>query len=143
MDGDAARSVVAGRRLGVLRERREAAGRDEIGQERRVVDDPERPTELTVLVGDRVEAMGARGDDGPLPHPIAVERVDRGRRQHLEDIVIAHPSGGIARARLLLPEDRERDPGGIDRTREFRHGAELAMAKVGGRTTRWCPLEQR
>jgi formamidopyrimidine-DNA glycosylase len=24
-----------------------------------------------------------------------------------------------------------------------RHGAELATAKVGGRTTRWCPLDQR
>jgi formamidopyrimidine-DNA glycosylase len=23
-----------------------------------------------------------------------------------------------------------------------RHGSELATARVGGRTTRWCPLEQ-
>ena len=42
----------------------------------RVVPDRERAAQLAVLVADRVEAVRAGGDDRPLPHPVAVERLD-------------------------------------------------------------------
>ena len=57
----------------------------------------------------RVEAVRAGGDDRPLPHPVAVERLDVARREHLEDVVVAHPPRRVAGARLLLAEDREPD----------------------------------
>ena len=72
-----------------------------------MVDDPVRAAELAVLVADRVEAVRAGGHDRPLPHPVAVERLDVARREHLEDVVVAHPAGRVAGARLLLAEDRE------------------------------------
>ena len=71
------------------------------------MDDAERPAELPIFVADRVEAMRAGRDDRPLAHPVLVQGVDRARRQHLEHVVVAHPPGGIARARLLLAEHRE------------------------------------
>jgi hypothetical protein len=42
-------------------------------------------------------------------------------------------AGGTGRSAFA----RSRGLGGCPRD-----GAELAIAKVGGRTTRWCPLEQ-
>ena len=81
VDGDAARPVVAGRRARRPRDRREPPGRDEPGEERRVVDDLVVPAQLAVLVADRVEAVRAGGHDRPLAHPVAVERLDVARRR--------------------------------------------------------------
>ena len=120
--------MVAGRRLGVLGQRRQPAGGDELGQVRRVVDDPERAAELPVLVADRVEAVRAGGDDRPLAHPVAVQRVDRSRREDLEDVVVAHPPGRVAGARLLLAEDGERDARGVQAGRD--RPGDLLVARI-------------
>ena len=62
--------------------------------------------QLPVLVAERVEAVRAGRHDRPLPHPVAVERLDVARREHLEDVVVAHPARRVARARLLLARGR-------------------------------------
>ena len=72
-----------------------------------MVDDPVVAAQLAVLVAERVEAVRAGGHDRPLPHPVAVERLDVAHRQHLEDVVVAHPARRVAGARLLLAEDGE------------------------------------
>ena len=55
------------------------------------MDDLVRPAQLAVLVAQRVEAVRAGGHDRPLPHPVPVERLDVAHREHLEDVVVAHP----------------------------------------------------
>ena len=98
-----------------------------------MVDDPERAAELAVLVADRVEAVRAGGDDRPLAHAVAVERLDVARGQHLVDVVVAHPAGRIAGARLLLAEDREADAGRVQAGRDG--PGDLLVARVErGRT---------
>ena len=67
--------------------------------------------ELWVLVGQRVEAVRALGDD--LLHAHRVERLDVLHGQHLEDVLVAGPSGRIARAHLGRSQDRERHPGAL------------------------------
>ena len=114
MDGHAPRPVLAAAAGRVLGQRRQPAGRHELGEVRAVVDDPERAAQLAVLVADRVEAVRAGGHDRPLAHPVAVERLDVARREDLEDVVVAHPAGRVAGARLLLAEDREADAGGVE-----------------------------
>ena len=120
--------------LRLFGDRREPAGRDEPGQERRVVDDRVVPAELAVLVADGVEAVRAGCDDRPLAHPVLVERLDVAHREHLEDVVVAHPTGGIAGARLLLAEDRESHAGGVQARRD--RPRDLLVARVEcGRAT--------
>ena len=80
--------------------------------------------ELPVLVADRVEAVRAGGHDGL--QAVAVQRLDVPGREHLVDVVVAHPAGRIARAGLLLAEDREahaRPRRGTSRTPARRAGS--------------------
>ena len=93
-----------------------------------MVDDLVRPAQLPVLVADRVEAVRAGGHDRPLAHPVAVERLDVARRQHLEDVVVAHPPGRVAGARLLLAEDREADARRVEARRD--RPGDLLVARV-------------
>ena len=111
MDGHAARPMVAGGRRGVLGHRLQASGRHQAGEVGGVVDDPVRAAQLAVLVADGIEAVRAGGHDRALAHAIAVERLDVAHREHLEDVVVAHPAGRVARARFLLAQDREGDTG--------------------------------
>ena len=64
-----------------------------------MVDDLERPAQLAVLRADRVEAVRAGGDDRPLLHAVPLQRLDVGGREHLEDVLVAHPARRIARCR--------------------------------------------
>src|SRR5207249_2217856 len=56
---------------------------------------------------ERVEAVRAARDD--LRHAALVERADVLLGIRLEDVLIPHPSGRIARAGLARTEDREVD----------------------------------
>src|SRR5690606_20725588 len=90
---------------------------DEPLQELRVVDHLVVATELRVLVHQRVEAVGALGDD--LLHAHAVERLDVLHGEHLEDVLVARTAGGVAGAVLLRSEDGEVDAGPLH---ELGHG---------------------
>ena len=81
-----------------------------------VVDDLVVPTELRILVGQRVEAVGALGDDLLDAH--RVERLDVLHRQHLEDVLVARTSGRVAGAHLARAENGERDAGPVHQLRE-------------------------
>ena len=52
--------------------------------------------------------MRAVRDD--LGDPDLVHRLDVLLRERLEQELVAHPPGGVARTELPGPEDRERDP---------------------------------
>ena len=71
---------------------------DQIFEELAVVDDLVVATELRVLVGERVEAVRALGDDLLDAH--VVERLDVLHRQELEDVFVAGASSRIAGAVL-------------------------------------------
>ena len=73
------------------------------------------PAEVRVLVGERVEAVRAAGDD-PADAGL-VERRDVLLRGGLEDVLVAHPPRRIAGAALARPEDREVDAGGRQQPR--------------------------
>ena len=93
---------------------------DQPGQVLAVVPDRERPAQLAVLVADRVEAVRARRDDRPLPHLVAVERLDVLAGEDLEHVLVAHPPGRVAGARLLLaraPRTTRRPRRGTSRPR--------------------------
>src|ERR671910_1268228 len=74
-----------------------------------VVDDLVVAAELRVLVAERVEAVGALGDD--LAHAHAVERLDVLHGEHLEDVLVARAPCGVAGAVLGRAEDGEVEPG--------------------------------
>src|SRR5215212_7377761 len=97
------------------------------------MDDPERPAELAVLVADRVEAVRAGRHDRPLAHAVSIQGLDVPRGEDLVDVVVAHAPRGIARARLLLAEDREADPGGVEARRDGPGNSAIAL--VEGRRT--------
>ena len=59
--------------------------------------------ELRVLVLQRVEAVRALRDD--LLHAHAVEHLDVGHGQHLEEVLVAGAAGRVAGAHLRRPED--------------------------------------
>ena len=88
-------------------------GEPPLGDQRRqqlgVMHDLVRSAVVGVLVRERVEAMGAAGDD--LRHARAVQGLDVLLRQHLEQVLVAHPASRIAGAPLARPEDREVDAG--------------------------------
>ena len=77
--------------------------------------------------------MGAGGHDRALGHAVAVERLDVAPGQDLVDVLVAHPAGRIAGARLLLAQDREADPGGVEAAGEG--AGDLPVALVKGRRT--------
>jgi formamidopyrimidine-DNA glycosylase len=62
------------------------------------------------------------------------EELARLRRTMRASIRAALAAGGTGRSVFARARGRGVCP---------RHGAELTSAKVGGRTTRWCPLDQR
>ena len=72
--------------------------------------------ELGVLVGERVEAVRALGDD--LLHAHRVEGLDVLGCEHLEQVLVAGAAGGIAGAGLGRAEDGEVDVGALH---ELRH----------------------
>ena len=63
--------------------------------------------EVRVLVAERVQAVRAAGDD--LRDAGLVQRRDVLLRVRLEHVLVAHPAGRVAGARLARPEDREVD----------------------------------
>src|SRR6266542_3618733 len=92
------------------------AGRDELLDELEGVHDLVAPAELRVLVGDRVEAVRARGDH--LADTVAAEGLDVLLRLQLPEVLVADPAGRVAVAGLLRAEDRERDAGCSEDPRE-------------------------
>src|SRR5439155_24915167 len=81
-----------------------------------VLDDLVPSAVVGVFVRERVEAMGAARDD--LRDPGAVQGLDVGLRQRLEEVLVAHPASGIARASLAGSEDRELDTGRGEQPRD-------------------------
>ena len=69
--------------------------------------------ELWVFIGQRVEAVGALGDD--LLHTHGVELFDILAGQHLEEIFVAGAPSGVARAGLGWPEDGVIDTGPFEK----------------------------
>src|SRR5262249_43675816 len=84
--------------------------------------------ERGVLVLDAVEAVRAVRDD--LLDAVAVQRLDVLLREHLEEVLVAHPPRRVARARLLGAEDREGDAGRVQDLDE-RAGALPGAVLVG------------
>ena len=80
-----------------------------------MVDDLVAAAEIGVLVRERVEAVRAAGDD--LRHAGLVQRRHVLLGERLEDVLVAHPAGGIAGARLARAEDREVDPRRLEQLR--------------------------
>ena len=88
--------------------------------------------ELRVLVADRVEAVRAGGDDrrDPVLGVGRRERRDVLLGQHLEEVLVAGPPGGVAAAGLQRAEDGERHLG---LAQQLGHGAhDLAVPVVEG-----------
>ena len=83
-----------------------------------VVDDLVLAAELRVLVLDGVEAVRAGDDD--LGRADLVEGLDVLLGEHLEEELVAGPSGRVAGAGLAVAEDREGDPGLVE---QLGHGA--------------------
>ena len=78
----------------------------------------------------RVEAVRA-GDDDPLRADL-VEHLDVAAGEHLEEQLVAGPSGGVAGAGLAVAEHREADPGGVQQLRDGLRRADRAVL-VGAR----------
>src|SRR4029078_3706117 len=79
-------------------------------------------TNFGVLFRERVEAVRAAGDD--LRHDVLVERCDVLLRVGLENVLVSHPPGRIARARLARAGDREVDACLLEQLcRRLRRGA--------------------
>ena len=90
---------------------------------------PSCPYSLPIVL----KQCGTGRHDRSLAHGVAIEGVDVARRQDLEDIVVAHPAGRIAGARLLLAEDREVHAGCVE---TGGHGpGDLLVARIEGRGT--------
>jgi hypothetical protein len=73
-----------------------------------VVDDLAAAAEVRVLVGERVEAVGAVGDD--LRRARLIERLHVVLGERLEHVLVADPAGRVAGAAPARPEDRELQP---------------------------------
>ena len=82
---------------------------DQLLQQLTVVHDLVLAAELWILVLQRVEAVRALGDD--LAHAHAVEHLDVGHGEHLEQVLVARPSRRVAGAHLAGTEDGEVEPG--------------------------------
>ena len=87
----------------------------QLGQKLGVVHDLVAPAEVRVLVRERVEAVRARRDD--LAGAGLVQRLDVLLGERLEDVLVPHPPGRVARARLARAEDREVDAGRLEQLR--------------------------
>ena len=80
---------------------------EQLGEELGVVDDLVVAAEVGVLVRERVEAVRAARDD--LLHAGAVHRGDVLLGVRLERVLVPHPPGRVAGARLARAEHREVD----------------------------------
>ena len=89
-------------------------------QQRGVVDDVVVAADLRVLVLEGVEAVGAGDDDAGGPG--LVEHLDVLGREHLEEVLVAHPTGGVAGAALAGAEDREVDTRRLQQRRRRARG---------------------
>ena len=94
-----------------------------------MVDDFVAPSEIRVLVTDRVEAVRARGHD--LLHARAVQRRDVLAREALERVLIAHPAGGVARACFARPQNRKVDARLLHQLRGRHRGFSRALVERG------------
>ncbi len=94
---------------------RQTAAVDELRQQLRVVHHLVVAAEVAVLVGERVEAVRAAGDD--LRHARVVQRRHVLLGVALEDVLVAHSAGRVAGARLARAEDGEVDAGGLQQLR--------------------------
>ena len=104
--------------------------RSELGDQLAVVHDLVVAAEVAVLVAERVEAVRAAGDD--LRHAGLVERAHVLLGLRLEQVLVAHPAGRIAGARLARAEDREVDAGRLEELgRRLRRGAGALVERRG------------
>ena len=120
-----------------LRRRARAASRPSLTSLREqlgVVDDLVVAAEVGVLVGERVEAVRAVGDD--LRDAGLVERGDVLLGERLEHVLVAHPPRGVAGAALARAEDRELDAG---RLQQLRGRLAPSCARARRTTTRSPP----
>ena len=109
---------------------------DQRHQQLRVVDHLVVRAELRVLVLQRVEAVRALRDD--LLHSEPVERLDVLHREHLEDVLVARPAGGVAGAELARAEDREVD---VRPLQELRHRPARLLVAVVERSRAADPVQ--
>ncbi len=122
--------IVIGDGLPDRRPRFHPALPQEVADEHRVVDDLVVSAELPVFVLERVEAVGAGGDD--LLHAVAVEGLDVGLRLHLEQELVPDAPGDIAGAALFLAQDGKVHPGGLQHL--HKRPGDLLGALVKGRS---------
>ena len=115
--GEIARVVI--RDLVVARNRREPARRARARPASSVwCDDLVVAPEIGILVREGVEAVRAAGDD--LRHACVVERRHVLLGERLEDVLVAHPPGGIAGTRLPRSENGEVHPRCLEQLRRRR-----------------------
>ena len=114
------------------RDRLELALREQLGEELGVVDDLVVAAEVGVLVGERVEAVRAARDD--LLHAGAVHRGDVLLGVRLERVLVPHPPGRVAGARLARAEHREVDAGGLQQLGRRLRRRPRALVEGGGAT---------
>ena len=125
--------VVVGDPLGEAGTREvEAPSDDQLFQQLGVVDDLVMASVLGVLVGHRVEAMGALGDD--LGHPEPVESFDVLAGEHLEQVLVARAARRISGAQLGGTENREVDPSSAQQCGHGPGDALVAVVEGSGAT---------
>ena len=95
----------------------------ELGQELAVMDHLEFPTELGILVLQRVEAVWTGGHNFFHLVPVQGRNVFLG--QELKKVLIADPPGRISRAALFIAQDSELHP---SRFQYLRHGPTYLLA---------------
>ncbi len=96
--------------------RGEPAVAHELGEQLGVVHDLVAAAEVRVLVAERVEAVRAAWST-IFVTPARFERLDVLLGEGLEDVLVAHPPGGVAGAGLARAEDGEVDAGGLQQLR--------------------------
>ncbi len=110
---------------------REPSLLDELAEQLGVVHHVVVAPELRILVAERVEAMGALGDDRVDAQ--IVQRLDVLERKTLEDVLVTGPSRRITRAQFLRPENAEVDTGLVEQARCGERDIAVAVV-VGART---------
>ena len=102
---------------------------EQLCEQLRVVDDLVVAAEVRVLVRQRVEAVRAARDD--LLHARLVHRRDVLLGERLERVLVAHPAGRVAGARLARAEHGEVDAGGLQELRGRLGGRPGALVERG------------
>ena len=78
--------------------------------------------EVGVFIGERVEAMRARGDDLLLGDVVLLERLHVLFGEQRKEILVARTPGGIPRARFFVAQDRKVDARKLQQLREGTRG---------------------